>query len=220
MSANQGNKTEPTSSVEAVPRPTPEVIDAPEKVLAKLSEVKANGKGRPKGRPATFKFKGPSVVAAVEASMRTTTARDQEKAAKEVGINKDNYRIIRKLLVIRDDLTQTRETRDDAIACLTTIEKTRGIAKVRHQAKALIDAHIPRRKERTSVVNLRRRRFDQTIMTIRESSSSTTDMQVPRDLPMDVIMDAVASLAASAEQINRLIRRLVGGSSHVEEGKE
>jgi Protein of unknown function (DUF3102) len=84
--------------------------------------------------------------------------------------------------------------------------------KVEREAKAAAS----RQRKREDPVHIRRR-FDQTLMSIRESCESTVDMHLPNELERDEVSVAVGSLAASVELIDKLITKLEGKPATTEE---
>jgi len=159
-----------------------------------------------------FKAQG-APVEAVREAMKAYPVR-QEEGARSLGMHKDTFSMIRKLIILSEDDWISREDRSRIEKCLETIDKNRRIADVRSAAKELIDRCWVKKKDPPATLNHRRKRFDQTIMAISESSESTTDMILPRDLKREEVQDTISSLTMSVERINKLIRKMVGGQEN------
>jgi hypothetical protein len=186
---------------------TEEKPPAPEPAKPKL-----NG-GRPPGPQ--FKTTAPSIIVAVQEAMECSP-KHQEDAAKLIDMHKESYSFIRKLIIIGQDPLLPKEDREKLDGVFTAIEKDRSLAHVRVPGRDLINRHWQKKKEPSYVVNHRRRRFDQTIVAIREGCESTSEMTLPRDLKREDISDAISSLSMSIELISKLVRRLTGGSSEAQ----
>jgi hypothetical protein len=176
----------------------------------KLEQPRVNGQPIGGGVGPRFKVTG-SIVEAVKNAMLLHPNHIDE-AAKLIGIGRDNYSFIKKLLVIDQDPTLPVKDRDELKACLDIIEIERRMVEARGIGEPLIKRHWRKRKEPSSVVNQRRRRFDQTILTIRESCATLDDISLPRDLTRENVTEAMSALTMSIERISRLMRKLVGGT--------
>jgi len=158
-----------------------------------------------------FKMKDKSIVQAVRDAMQLYP-NNQHEAAKKLGLGRDNYSFIRKLILIDEDPTLPIKDREELNACFDTIELERRIVEAKGIGEPLIARYWRKRKEPHKITSQRRRRFDQTILTIRESCATLDDMALPRDLTRENVTEAVSSLTLSIERLSRLMRKLVGGA--------
>jgi hypothetical protein len=158
-----------------------------------------------------LKSQEPNIIETVEQAMATFPKR-QDDAARSIHMHKDNFSFIRKLILIGRDPLLSREDREKLNECFRVLERERRIVDITEAGRDLIERRWIKRKESPYVLSHRRKRFDQTIMAIRESCESTSDMMLPRDLERENIADAISSLATSVELISKLMRKLVGGT--------
>jgi hypothetical protein len=157
-----------------------------------------------------FRTEAPSIIAAVKSAMERFP-RNIDAASKDIKMNQGNYAFIRKLLIIQQDPTLPRDDIEALESIMARIEEERRTAEVRESGEALIEKYWRKRKERPTIVNRRRRRFDQTILSIRESCATIDDMPLPKELNREDVTDAITALTASIERVSKLVRKLVGG---------
>jgi hypothetical protein len=173
----------------------------------KQKEKKLNG-GKISGQEINIS-RDQSIVEAIAKGMQEFP-RNQEAGARLAHISKQGYTFVRKLLILRDRPTLAKADRDMVNHCLQIVEVERRIAPAKHAAGDLIARCWIQKKDPGYKMNAIRRRFEQTVTTIRESCAATTDMKLPADLTKDNAAETIGSLSASIELIAGLIRKLVG----------
>jgi hypothetical protein len=173
----------------------------------KKEEKKLNG-GKISGHEINIP-RDQSVVEAVAKGMQEFP-RNQDAGAKSIHISKQGYAFIRKLLILRDRPTLAKADRNMVNHCLQIVDDEHRIAPAKHAAGDLIARCWIQKKGPVYKTTAIRRRFDQTITTIRESCAATTDMKLPAELTKDDAAETIGSLSASIELIAGLMRKLVG----------
>ena len=173
----------------------------------KKEEKKLNG-GKISGHEINIP-RDQSVVEAVAKGMQEFP-RNQDAGAKSIHMGKQGYAFIRKLLILRDRPTLAKADRNMVNHCLQIVDDEHRIAPAKHAAGDLIARCWIQKKGPVYKTTAIRRRFDQTITTIRESCAATTDMKLPAELTKDDAAETIGSLSASIELIAGLMRKLVG----------
>lgn len=142
---------------------------------------------------------------------------DMESAAKVLSMSRSNFSFIRKLMILQEDQWVPREAKMSIQKCLASIEKEHRIERtVTKVGGDVIKRYWVVKKDRPARIAMRLKRFDQNMVAIRESCECTLDMVIPRELNQDEIADTISSLTISVEQINKLIRRLLGGKEEAD----
>jgi hypothetical protein len=135
-------------------------------------------------------------------------------AAKMIGMDRDGFAFIRKLLILRDQHI-TQQDKSVIEHALDKIEQERGIKSVRRMVAPVL-ARLWHARSIVGVIDLSTKakkhqaRLDSTLLAIRESCESTRDLKLPRNLTPDDARKALTELAVSSELIAHLIRRLLG----------
>jgi transposase-like protein len=172
------------------------------------SEHKVNGVEF-KNRGARFNISPEkSVIDEVKEAMRVFPERAAE-AAKSIGINKDNFSFIRKLIVLSERPALSRDDKEKIKNCFDFIEKERQVTGIKQLGGDIIARNWIKRKDPNYVITHRRERFDRTVMAINESCESTIEMALP-EINKEDTMKAIGALSRSIELISKLTRRLIG----------
>lgn len=152
-----------------------------------------------------------SVIAEVREAMRAFPKHSHE-AAKLISMGNANFLFLRRLITIYDKSFLPREDKEAIDACFEYIEKNRRVGGIRRIGQEIIAKHLNGRWRivRSHAVSHRRKRFDQTVLTICESCESSVNMELPDDVSKDDVLKAIGSLSKSIELIGKLVRRLVG----------
>lgn len=152
---------------------------------------------------------GLSVTQAVKVGMDLHPAK-AVLASAVAGIERGNYSFIRKLLILSEQNLPAadKEAIRDA---LSEIDKERMVARVvRLSVGPIIDKYWLRKKESSSAISKRRRRFDKTVMNIGITCESANELKIPRELSQADLNKAIASLSSCLQHIGNLISRLAG----------
>ena len=181
------------------------------KIKAKKQEEKKLNGGKISGHEINIP-RDQSVVEAVARGMQEFP-RNQDEGAKFIHIGRNGYAFIRKLLILRDRPTLAKADRDMVNHCLQMVDDEHRIAPAKHAAGDLIARCWIQKKDPSYKTNTIRRRFDQTVTTIRESCAATTDMKLPTELTKDDAAETIGSLSASIGLIAGLMRKLVGDTT-------
>jgi len=153
----------------------------------------------------------PNVIAAVERGM--AFSQFVSKGYKEAQINKHDYAILYKMVMLRDHRGLSSGERETITNLLERVDQEKSCAPHRQEMREIIDQNWSRLKVKKlrHVAKREQMRFDMTVINVGEVCSSMVDMTVPPDLS-DVERDAsIAKLMACIASITDLVSRLVGG---------
>lgn len=194
--------------------------------VAEIRENKAAGNKIP-----AFKDNCESIVDAVRRGMAAFPG-DTVKAAQHTGLGKNAFGVIRRLMLILDQVEITEEQRREIRGVLDDVEKNRHVGaaasdlfhryeKYRYSQKRgiLIEANKCKEKRDRSreAVSLmaaaregkkNRKRFDRVLLVLEETCEMIRDMSVPDNLTPDDSIRAVDVLVDSIETIARLSNSL------------
>jgi hypothetical protein len=178
--------------------------------------------GKMSKRPTTYE--GPrlaipddkSVIAEVREAIKAFPG-DAAAAAKSIGMGNDNYRFIRRLILLEARPFLSRDDRDKIRDCFEIIDRERRVKPILAIGRDVIDRNWATRKKAPYVVKTDRKRFDQTIIAIGESGEATINMTLPDEMSREEVAKTIGKLSRSVELIGRLIQRLVGEASEESE---
>jgi hypothetical protein len=138
-------------------------------------------------------------------------------AHKAIGIGRERYATVRKLLII-----QKRHLHIDERELLEkTLKKIDRDGAISREVAGVVDDFISRywtrSKEKPHEVKRKNRAFEMTMIHICEGCESTKDIVIPPEMTQREREKAISELATSAELISRLIKRLLGEQVHHED---
>lgn len=152
-----------------------------------------------------------SILAEVKEAMRAFPG-NAALAAKSINMGESSFRFIRRLVTLEARPSLPCANREVVQKCLSLIESERQLGSARKIING-IAIQPDLKKDRSYIVNTRRRRFDQNLTAINESCESTIEMELPKDINQDETLKAIRTLSRSVELIGKLLQKLVGGNT-------
>jgi hypothetical protein len=137
-------------------------------------------------------------------------SKNSDKAARKIGIDREIFSVMKKLIILQDMLTVSSEDKVKIMLILGHIERERSYAPVRADADDVISRNWKNKTELKKTEFRDRSRFEATMINVRESCESMREMNIPYDLNMTQRDEAIVTLTFSVMAIGSLIMRLVG----------